>query len=159
MSTTAALEIKPIGTVRSWEGTFELAVDAPYRAALKQLNQFSHVIVFWWAHQHDNDDDRARLETSLPYAEGIEAGVFACRAEYRPNPVMMTICPMRSVDVEAGIIKLVWIDAVNGTPLVDLKPYIPMSDRILSIRVPSWMKDWPQSMEEAAAFFSDGKDW
>jgi len=159
MSTTpATLKIRPIGTVRSGEGTFELVVDSPYRAALKHLNQFSHVIVFWWAHLHDNEEDRTRLETKLPYAEGVEAGVFACRAEYRPNPIMMTVCPILSVDIDGGVVTLMWIDAADGTPLVDLKPYIPMSDRIRDIHVPDWMQDWPQSMEEAAAFFADGKE-
>lgn len=156
----AVYEVHAIGTVHcSDEGSFTLEIDTPYRAALQHLGQFSHVLVFWWAHQHDNDADRNRLQTELPYAPGVTAGVFACRAEYRPNPIMVTTCPILSVDEAQGRVELLWIDAVDGTPLVDLKPYIPMSDRIQNVDVAEWAKDWPQSMEDAAAFFADGKDW
>lgn len=149
--------IEPIGYVHSseQEGRFEIEIDPAYRQALKQLDQFSHVIVLWWADRHDNPADRRILVTELPYAPGVQAGVFACRSEYRPNPIAFTIMPVIAIDEKSGIIKLPWIDAYDGTPVVDLKPYIPLSDRARSCKVADWFGEWPEWMEDAAAFFAE----
>jgi tRNA-Thr(GGU) m(6)t(6)A37 methyltransferase TsaA len=147
-------QIRPIGTVRHAEGGFRLEILEPYRPALRHLDQFTHVMVFWWAHKLDNEKDRSVMQADLPYAPGVRAGVFACRAEYRPNPIAMTTCFIVDVDEEKGLVQLAWIDAFDGTPLVDLKPYIPMADRIRDVDVAEWLKDWPEWMEDAAEFFA-----
>jgi tRNA-Thr(GGU) m(6)t(6)A37 methyltransferase TsaA len=147
-------ELHPIGYVHAEGGSFHLEILEPYRPALKELVCFSHVMVFWWANQQDNPEQRAVTTTQLPYAPGVEAGVFACRAPYRPNPIALTTMFMLDVDIEHGIIHLPWIDAEDGTPLLDLKPYIPVSDRIRDVRVAEWFADWPQWMEDAGEFFA-----
>src|SRR5512145_519782 len=76
-------QLHPIGYVRAQEGSYCLEILPPYRPALKELQRFSHALIFWWAHQHDNAEQRAITTTPLPYAAGLEAGVFACRAPYR----------------------------------------------------------------------------
>ena len=147
-------QLRPIGTIRSVEGDFRLEILEPYRPALKELACFSHVMIFWWADRHDNPQDRTITTTQLPYAPGVEAGVFACRAPYRPNPIALTTMLMLDVDLENGIVHLPWIDADDGTPLLDLKPYIPISDRIRDVSVARWFADWPQWMEDAGEFFA-----
>lgn len=147
-------QLHPIGFVRAAEGSFYLEVLEPYRPALRELARFSHVMVFWWANKHDNPKDRAITTTQLPYAPGVRAGVFACRSPYRPNPIALTTMFMLDVDVENGRIDLPWIDADDGTPLLDLKPYIPISDRIRDVRAAEWLADWPQWMEDAGEFFA-----
>ena len=148
-------QLHPIGTIRSVDGSFRLEIFEPYRAALKELARFSHLMIFWWADQHDNPQDRAVTTTPLPYAPGIQAGVFACRSPYRPNPIALTTMFMLDVDIENGIVHLPWIDAEDGTPLLDLKPYIPVSDRIRDVRVAEWFANWPQWMEETGEFFAN----
>lgn len=148
-------QIEPIGYVRHADGGFRLEILEPYRPALKELDQFTHVMVFWWAHKHDNEKDRRVMQADLPYAEGVRAGVFACRAEYRPNPIALSTCFMVDMDEENGLVQLAWIDAIDGTPIVDLKPYIPLSDRIRDVGVAEWFKDWPEWAEDAAAFFAE----
>jgi tRNA-Thr(GGU) m(6)t(6)A37 methyltransferase TsaA len=149
--------IHPVGYVNSsdQEGKFEIQILPQYKDALIQLDQFSHVIIFWWADRHDNDTDRQLLTTQLPYAAGVRAGVFACRSEYRPNPIAMTIMPVLDIDQVTGVVTLPWIDALDGSPVVDLKPYIPPSDRVRDVKVADWMKDWPEWMEEAGAYFAE----
>ena len=137
------------------QGSYLLQIDEPYRGALKQMDQFSHVLIFWWADKMDTDEYRAITTCELPYAPGIEAGVFACRSEYRPNPIALTTMPILSVDVENGSVVLPWIDAIDGTPVLDLKPYIPISDRIRDFKVAAWAVDWPEWVEDAAAYFAD----
>ena len=59
------------------------------------------------------------------------------------------------VDVENGVVILPWIDAFDGTPVLDLKPYITVSDRIRDVNVAEWMQDWPEWMEDAGEYFAE----
>jgi len=154
MTEKETYQMSPVGYVRAGEDGFRLEILPPYRPALKKLDQFSHVMVFWWAHQNDNPEQRAITTTSLPYAPGVEAGVFACRAPYRPNPIGLTTMFVVDVDVENGVVILPYLDAEDGTPVLDLKPYIPVSDRIRDVSVAKWFADWPEWMEDAGEFFA-----
>jgi tRNA-Thr(GGU) m(6)t(6)A37 methyltransferase TsaA len=157
MKNSIEYHLNPIGEVIANEGAgvFQIQLYPLYRDGLKMLAAFSHVIVCWWAHGHDNPASRALLTTQLPYAPGVEAGVFACRSEYRPNPICITTMPILNLDQESGMVTLPWIDAHDGSPVIDLKPYIPVSDRIRDVRVADWMQEWPQWMEEAGAYFAE----
>jgi tRNA-Thr(GGU) m(6)t(6)A37 methyltransferase TsaA len=148
-------KLYPIGRVRQHDGEFLLEIEEPFRPALKLMDQFSHVMVFWWAHKLDSPKYRSIMQADLPYAKGTVAGVFACRAEYRPNPIGVTTCPILQVDEAKGIVKLAFIDALDGTPVLDLKPYIPISDRIRDVKVADWLADWPEWMEEADSYFAE----
>ena len=150
-------QLHPIGWVSACDetGSYLLQIDEPYRPALKQLDQFSHILIFWWADQMDIEKYRSIMTCELPYASGVEAGVFACRAEYRPNPIAVTTLPVLSVDVENGLVVLPWIDAFDGSPVLDIKPYIPISDRIRDFKVAPWLADWPEWMEDAAEYFAE----
>jgi tRNA-Thr(GGU) m(6)t(6)A37 methyltransferase TsaA len=138
-----------IGQVRRTDDGVVLEIDAPYRPALKQLDQFSHVMVFWWADQFDNDEYRNMLQTEPPYAQGHLTGVFATRAPYRPNPVAMTTCPIVDVDEEQGRVTVSNLDAFDGTRIVDLKAYFPVCDRVQKAHIPEWLVGWPEWMPEA----------
>jgi tRNA-Thr(GGU) m(6)t(6)A37 methyltransferase TsaA len=150
----ATLKLTPIGFVHQGEGGFRLEIEETYRPALKEMKQFSHIHVLWWADRLDTPEYRGILQADLPYARGTKAGVFACRAEYRPNLIGVTVCPLLDVDEENGIVHLAYIDALDGTPILDLKPYIPISDRIRDVKVAEWLEDWPEWMEDAAEYFA-----
>lgn len=141
--------LNPIGQVHVTKEKFSIEIAKPYRAGLKELNHFSHVIVSWWATEQDNSQSRAIIETKLPYASNIVAGVFACRSEYRPNPIGITVCYCQNIDLEKGLIEVPYIDAFDKTPVIDLKPYFPVSDRVRDFKVPSWVENWPEWYEDA----------
>ena len=82
-------QMYPIGYVRRADQDIHIEILDANRPALKQLDQFSHVMVFWWADKHDNDASRGLMQTEPPYAPGQICGVFATRAEYRHNPVFI----------------------------------------------------------------------
>jgi len=150
-------QLFPIGKVHAddAEGSYLLQIDEAFRPALLEMDQFSHVHIFWWADKMDTDEYRNKTTTNLPYAPDVEAGVFACRSEYRPNPIAVTTMMVLDVNVEKGIVVLPWIDAFDGTPVIDIKPYIPISDRIRDFSVAEWAKDWPEWMEDAAEYFAE----
>jgi tRNA-Thr(GGU) m(6)t(6)A37 methyltransferase TsaA len=148
------LQLVPIGAVRRTEQGVTIEITEPYRPGLLQLDRFSHVLVLWWANLHDNPESRTKLVTELPYAPGVEAGVFACRAEYRPNPIAVTACKI--LDLERGTITIADIDAYDESPVLDLKPYIPVADRLEKVAVPEWYDGWGDYMpDEGFGLYED----
>ena len=144
----AAYQVYAIGHIRRAGSEITLEISEPFRPALRQLEKFSHVIVFWWADRHDNRDSRGIMQTEPPYSAGKITGVFACRAEYRPNPIGMTVCKLVAIDEEQGKVRVADIDAYDGTPVIDLKAYFPVCDRVKEAHIPDWLADWPEWMPE-----------
>jgi tRNA-Thr(GGU) m(6)t(6)A37 methyltransferase TsaA len=158
MNNDASFEVISIGQVEVDEsqGRFRLNILPAYRPALEGLGSCTHAIILWWADRLGNPGGReGDLVVDLPYAPGIRSGVFANRSEARPNPIAITTSYLINVDEEAGIVDLAWIDAFDGTPVLDIKPYLPMSDRVMDADYPEWLKGFPETMEDAAVFFSD----
>ena len=141
-------EMYPIGYIRRLENGIHLEILEPFRPALKQLDHFSHVMVFWWADRHDNEKSRSIMQTEPPYAQGKVTGVFAARAEYRPNLIAMTTCKILGVDEEEGLVRIANVDAYDGSPTVDLKAYFPVCDRVKEADIPEWLSGWPEWMPE-----------
>lgn len=156
-------KIKPIGYIRvegddPIEANYFIDVLAPYRSALKELDKFSHVMVFWWAHEMDKEEYRnaENWAIEVPYAEGAPTtGIFATRAEYRPNPMGLTTCGILDVDDKKGVVKIGGIDAFNGTPVFDLKAYFPICDRVRDCHIAPWLKDWPEYLEDGLIWWQE----
>ena len=81
-------------------------------------------------------------------------GVFATRSPLRLNPIALTTVSILKIDHDRGIIHIPYIDAENGTPIIDLKSYHPSIDRIKDVSVPEWCSHWPKWYEDSADF-----DW
>ncbi len=146
------IQLKPIGKVNAVNGQFSIKLKKEFLPALTSLEEFTHLQVVWWGHLYDNPEDRNRLVIPKPYKNGPDAiGVFATRSEMRPNPILITTVPVASIDFENGIIHLYFIDAIDGTMVLDLKPY-HKTERVKECRVPQWCSHWPQWFEEAATF-------
>lgn len=64
------------------------------------------------------------------------------------NPIAMTTCKMLEVNEKDGTIQVADIDAYDGTPIVDLKAYFPVCDRVKEARIPKWLSDWLEWMPE-----------
>jgi tRNA-Thr(GGU) m(6)t(6)A37 methyltransferase TsaA len=164
MQTTEGYKIKAIGTIRVegeylMNAEYFLDISEQYRKALKELDKFSHVMVFWWAHENDTEKMRNStrfLTTIPPYGDNLpETGIFATRAEYRPNPIALTTTNILAVDEENGIIKVGGIDAFNGTPIIDLKAYFPICDRIRDCHIAPWLEGWPEWQEDGIKWWAE----
>ena len=154
-----SFNVYPIGYVRRLADEIQLEILKPYRPGLKQLEHFSHVIVLWWADQMDTEEFRGLMQCKPPYAEEHLTGVFATRAEYRPNPVALTTCKILAVDEQEGILTIANIDAYDGTPVVDLKAYFPVCDRVQEVRIPTWLAGWPDWMpDEGLGFYEEEEE-
>lgn len=149
------IRIFSIGKILNNGETVGIKLDRRYLAGLRGLDGYSHIQVLWWADKCDNTSDRSTLTEEKPYKKGLEEiGVFATRSPERPNPIAVSNVRIASVDDSEGIIELYYIDAFDGTEVIDIKPYMPSIDRIEKTAVPDWCSHWPKSYEESGDF-----DW
>jgi tRNA-Thr(GGU) m(6)t(6)A37 methyltransferase TsaA len=134
-----SLYMNPIGVVKRQGDRAFLEVNPGLAPALDGLVDFSHVWVLYWFHEHDNPADRAILKVH-PRRDPANplTGVFANRAPVRPNLIGFTAC--RIVKVEGSRVEVADLDARDGSPILDLKPYIPKGDAIPDARTPEWVK-------------------
>ena len=100
-------------------GTIELFSE--YIDGLKDLEDFSHIILIY----HFHLSKVASLEVK-PYMDNKVHGIFAVRAPSRPNPIGISIVHLRRI--EENILHIQDVDIVDGTPLLDIKPYVPEFD-------------------------------
>lgn len=102
-----------------------VSVDAAYRSGLRGLETASHVVVLTWLHHSPRD-----LIVQKPRHAAEAKGVFALRSPVRPNPVGLHVVRLLSLDTEKGELGLEAIDAMDGTPVIDIKPYLASVDAV-----------------------------
>ena len=100
-----------------------LVVDEAYRPGLAGLEGTSHVVILTWL-QHSPRD----LIVQHPRHAAAPRGVFSLRSPARPNPIGLHVARLVSLDLASGTLGLDAIDVLDGTPVIDLKPYLPGID-------------------------------
>ena len=147
--------LRTIGKISTNQGQFCLRIDREYLGALQGLEGFSHIQVIWWFDGCDTAEERAKTSETKPYVHGPDQiGVFAMRSPSRPNPIALSCAEVTYIDAVNGIVGLAYIDANEGSPLLDIKPYTPSLDRVENPRVPQWCAHWPKNCETSGDF-----DW
>ncbi|HXZ94592.1 MAG TPA: tRNA (N6-threonylcarbamoyladenosine(37)-N6)-methyltransferase TrmO [Dehalococcoidia bacterium] len=130
-----SLELQPIGVIRSPYKNTAKAAHQGYRSkkisqieifkefeeGLKDIDGFSHLIVIFWFHKSQG----YHLLVKTPWDDNLH-GLFATRSPHRPCPLGLTVVEL--VAREKNILKVKGLDAIDGTPLLDIKPYIPEVD-------------------------------
>ncbi len=110
--------IQPPGA-QGIEGTVEIAPE--YAEGLKDIEGFSHIILIYHFHLA-----RGSSLVVKPYMDDHSHGIFATRAPYRPNSIGMSIVSL--IQVDGNTLHIRDVDIVDGTPLLDIKPYVPEFD-------------------------------
>lgn len=131
--------LRSIGSVHKAKGSTNLVLNKDLQPALKGLDGFSHVWVFWWFDQSDTPNKHSTLQVHPRRNRNNPlTGVFACRSPVRPNLIGLTLC--RIMSVKNNVVEIDKIDASTDTPILDLKPYIPGTD-FAEGSVPGWLED------------------
>ena len=113
------------------KGTVELA--RQYVAGLKDLEGFSHIILIFHFHR-----SKAYSLLVKPYLDENLRGLFSTRAPSRPNPIGISI--VRLSKIEDNILYIQDLDVIDGTPLLDIKPYVPKFDQRETARI-GWLRN------------------
>lgn len=149
------MNVKTIGTVESSDDGFAIKVKPEYSKGLQGLEDCGALHILWWADQSYAPDYEDGIVLEKPYVHGPKKiGVFATRSQFRPNGICSSTIFVKSVDCDKGIIYTYYIDAVVGTEVLDIKPYVAASDKVGKDVSPVWCAHWPKTIEESGSF-----DW
>lgn len=137
-----------IGYVTREQSSVYIKVLPSYCLGLKELENFSHIQIIWWISDFDDDESRTTVTFNKMPFDAPELGVFACRSPMRPNPIGLTTAKILKIDQGQGLIEVADIDAYDGTPVIDLKAYLPFCDRVQNVKVADWAAHWPAWLPE-----------
>ncbi len=144
------VEIRPIGIIHSpyrsreeapYQGcdsdkTCDIELFNGYEDGLKDIEGFSHLIVLYLLHESKGYS----LLVKTPH-DSAPHGVFATRSPDRPNPLGLSVVSL--VAREGNILRVGELDAIDGTPVLDIKPYIPAIDQKSDVRI-GWLEGKPR---------------
>lgn len=102
-----------------------------YLEGLKDLDGFSHIYVFYHFHQA-----KAAQLTVTPFMDEASHGIFATRAPRRPNAIGLSV--LRLINIDGSQLQIENVDILDGTPILDIKPYVPDFDHVTAERV-GWL--------------------
>ena len=141
------ITMKSIGEIRSdvkepskpgWEKGLisEIVLDSSLVEFTEGLEEFSHIIVIFWMHKISPQRDvpsriHPRGRQDLPLV-----GLFATRAPMRPNPIGISV--VKLVESQGNVLKVEGLDALDGTPVIDIKSYLP-NNQVKDARFPGWV--------------------
>ena len=157
--TENTVEYEPIGVIRtpfdSPEGmpiqpggaedaVGTVSVADSYEPALRDLSGFSHCLLVYHFHRSE-EPESLQVE---PFLDDTERGLFATRAPRRPNPIGLSVVEIESVSGTEVTVN--GIDVVDGTPLLDIKPYVPAFDRPAHVES-GWIAESDSRVDETRA--------
>jgi tRNA-Thr(GGU) m(6)t(6)A37 methyltransferase TsaA len=129
------MPIQPAGAA-GVKGTVEVFND--FSSGLKDLDGFSHIILLYHFHCSRGFDLHV-----VPFLDATPRGLFATRAPKRPNPIGLSIVQLDKV--EEGVLYIQNVDILDGTPLLDIKPYVPEFDAQGNVRT-GWLEKARQTV-------------
>ncbi|HEY4477394.1 MAG TPA: tRNA (N6-threonylcarbamoyladenosine(37)-N6)-methyltransferase TrmO [Candidatus Paceibacterota bacterium] len=115
--------------------TTDLVLNKEYQDALKGLEDYSHLIVIYWMHDVKTCDIRHVPQGKV--GEVPEVGIFACRCPQRPNPI--GVSTVKLLNIKNNVVIVEGLDVINGTPILDIKPYTSQYDAPANAKVPDWV--------------------
>jgi len=122
----------------------EVVLDPSLREGLKDLEGFSHIFLIY--HFHCNEGYRL---TVTPFMDNAERGLFSTRAPCRPNPLGLSV--VRLVEVRDNVLKIEDVDIIDGTPLLDIKPFVPFFDVTCDKYEVGWLEGRRREVDEKRA--------
>ncbi len=110
-----------------------IVVFEEYAEGLCDLDGFSHIMLLY--HLHLSNSYNLKV---IPFLDDQERGVFATRAPQRPNPIGLSV--VKLIGIDANILKIENVDIIDGTPLLDIKPYIAEMENVNQYRI-GWLSN------------------
>ena len=130
--------LKPVGVIRKSDEKARVEIFDKYTDALLGLDGFSHIVVFFWFDQNDSPEKRKVLQVHpRKDTQNPLTGVFATHSPQRPNLIGLTVCKI--ISIHENSIEIEDIDAFDGSPVIDIKCYIPGSVSKRDVRLPGWV--------------------
>ena len=116
----------------------EIVLDEHLANGLDGIEQFSHLLILFWMHRAAEAEPVRMRRRPQGRQDMPEVGIFAQRARHRPNPIGVTAVALLRRERNRLIVR--GLDAIDGTPVLDVKPYVPRYDAVESPGVPEWIE-------------------
>jgi tRNA-Thr(GGU) m(6)t(6)A37 methyltransferase TsaA len=168
------INIKPVGIVKSqikeprlvvkwrdlqWKGVLEdarkeqsmiseILISADFTGILDGIEDFSHILVLYWAHLASEKDRSILKAHPMGRKDLPEVGIFATCSPVRPNPICVSAVPL--LERNGNILKVKHLDAVDGSPVIDIKPYTPSYYSLREVKVSKWMEQIETEFTQAS---------
>lgn len=131
-------DVYPLGVIRKEKDSVRIEIEQAYRDAFLGLDGFSHITVLFWFHENDTPEKRQTMQVHPRKNKQIPlTGVFATHSPLRPNLIGLTICKI--IAIKDTTIFIEDIDALDGSPVIDIKCFIPCSELGSDIKLPDWV--------------------
>jgi len=140
------MNFEPIGIVKSpvtepvdagWGSVVsEIHINPELAPGLKGIMDWSHVVVLFYMHEVTFDKENDLVRRPRGQADMPELGIFAQRARNRPNSI--GISAVKLMRIKDNVLFVKGLDAIDGTPVLDIKPYAPVYDGVYEPEVPIW---------------------
>lgn len=175
MTTTSPMQLMPVGVVRSDIKTpmltadesdlsladrmdrikayhrrvkasvCELVIDSQWEELLDGIEGFSHILVLYWPHLIDPERRKLRKVHPMGRKDLPRQGIFATCSPARPNPVLVSAVPL--VARINNVLQVRGFEAVDGSPIIDVKPYSKSYLQVENLSLPAWMEQIHREME------------
>ena len=127
----------------------ELVIDEDLTGILDGIDGFSHILVLYWAHLVPAQARSITKVHPMGRKEFPLTGVFATCSPARPNPISVTA--VRLLERRGNVLVVKGLEAVDGSPVIDIKPYTPYYYRARNVRVPDWIAQVERELSERPA--------
>lgn len=136
--------LKPLGyaknkvnkpTLPGWKDIIsDIIIDKKFTKGLEGIEEYSHIIVVYWM----DKEGECHLQHHPQGKQDVPfVGIFACRCPQRPNRI--AISTVQLVSRKNNVLTVKGLDIVDGTPVLDIKPYTPQYDEVKKAKVPAWV--------------------
>lgn len=127
----------------------EIEIFSDYDGILEGIEDFSHIMVLYWPHLIDEARRSLRQTRPMGRADMPLKGIFSTCSPARPNPVLVST--VRLVERKDNVLRVQGFEAIDGSPVIDIKPFVEMSHGADNPAVPDWMRQIHRELESGEA--------
>ncbi len=133
-----------VGIDQNWGSVIsEIYLEENFEKGLTGIEQFSHIIVVFHMNKSSFNSHSDLMRRPQGRHDMPEVGIFSQRAKHRPNPIGITTVEL--IKHNGRVLTVKGLDAIDGTPVLDIKPYFPDFDRVEDPKIPGWVNKLMES--------------
>ena len=115
----------------------EIIIDEEYVECLDGIEDFSHLMILFWTHETPENARKVKKVNPAGMKNIPKKGIFATRSPVRPNPI--GIISVKLIERKGNTLIVEGLDAINDSPIIDIKPHLPSYDSPLNVKIADWM--------------------
>jgi len=132
-----------------------IIINDEYIECLDGIEDFSHLVIFFWTHKVPEKGRQIKKVHPAGIKKFSMKGIFATRSPVRPNPICKTT--VKLIERKGNTLKVEGLDAIDDTPVIDIKPHLPFYDSPCNVKLAGWMYDLMDELKRLSEMSDSGK--